>query len=231
MTDLSAFPVTRLYPPAHPERLQLYSKPTPNGVKASIALEEIGLPYEVHAVDFGASGTGSAEYRAVQPVGKIPAILDPDAPDGRPIAVFESGAILLYLADKTGKLISPDPARRMETIEWLFWQNAGLGVMLGNFHFYFGGAGKDIADKSVVERFRKEAIRFLDGLERRFDRREWVVDDYSIADVTMIGWIRAAFEKFDAAEELELGRMTNIRSWLDRVLERPAVQRGLTIPS
>ena len=233
MTDLSDFPVTRLFPPAHPDRLQLYSRATPNGVKVSIMLEEIGLPYEAHKVSFGEDGTGSAAFKAIQPVGKIPAILDPNGPGGAPLAVFESGAILLYLADKTGKLIGPAPARRQEAIQWVFWQNAGLGVMIGQFAYFFSGDGKDIADKRPLERFASEARRFLWVLEKQLEGRGWVAGDYSIADVTMIGWVGNAFQRYgeEAVAVLELDRMPNLRGWLDRAMARPAVQRGLTVPA
>lgn len=143
MPDLSAFPITKRWPAQHPDRLQLYSLPTPNGVKVSIMLEEIGLPYEVHLVDFGKDDQKAPEFLSLNPNGKIPAILDPDGPGSKPLPLFESGAILQYLAEKTGKLLPKDPARRWQTIQWLHFQMGGIGPMFGQVGFFHKFAGKD----------------------------------------------------------------------------------------
>src|SRR5580704_17933128 len=152
MTDLSAFPITRRWPAEHPDHLQLYSVPTPNGVKVSIMLEEIGLAYEPHAIEYGDNGTRAPEFLSLNPNGKIPAIIDPDGPGGKPIGLFESGAILLYLAEKTGKLLPADPALRYEAIEWVFFQMAAVGPMFGQVGYFYKFAGKDMADKRPLQR-------------------------------------------------------------------------------
>ena len=167
MTDLSAFPITKRWPAKHPDRLQLYSLPTPNGVKVSIMLEEIGLPYEVHLVDFGKDDQKTPEYLSLNPYGKIPCILDPAGPGGKPLALFESGAILIYLAEKTGKFVPPDPARRYETLQWLFFQMAAMGPMFGQVGYFHKFAGREIEDKRPLHRYRDEAKRILAILEAR----------------------------------------------------------------
>jgi GSH-dependent disulfide-bond oxidoreductase len=171
MPDLSAFPITRRWPARFADRLQLYSLPTPNGVKVSIMLEEIGLPYEPHTINIGANETWTPEFLSLNPNGKIPAIIDPDGPGGAPIGLFESGAILLYLAEKTGKLLPADPARRYETIEWVFFQMASVGPMFGQVGYFYKFAGREIADKRPLERYRDESKRLLGVLESRLDGR------------------------------------------------------------
>src|ERR1700720_2014704 len=161
MSDLSAFPITARWPAQHPDRLQLYSLPTPNGVKVSIMLEEIGLPYEPHTIDIGKNETWGPEFLSLNPNGKIPAIIDPNGPGGVPLALFESGAILLYLAEKTGQLLPADPALRYETIEWVFFQMAAIGPMFGQVGYFYKFAGKDIADKRPLQRFQNETKRLL----------------------------------------------------------------------
>jgi GST-like protein len=231
MADLSAFPITRRWPAQHPDRLQLYSLGTPNGVKVSIALEEIGLPYEAHYVDIMKNESHLPEFLALNPNGKIPAILDPDGPGGRPLALFESGAILVYLADKTGKLVPADAGRRYETLQWVFWQMGGLGPMFGQLGFFHKFAGREIADKRPLERYRAESSRLLGVLDRRLDGRAWVMgDDYTIADVSMLGWVNNLITFYEARELLALDGFTNVMAWLERGLARPAVQRGLTVP-
>ena len=191
MSDLSAFPITKRWPAKHPDRLQLYSLPTPNGVKVSIMLEEIGLPYEAHLVDFSKDDQKTPEFLSLNPNGKIPAIIDPDGPGGKPLRLFESGAILLYLAEKTGKLLPADPARRYETIQWVFFQMGGIGPMFGQVGFFHKFAGKEIADKRPLERYVAESKRLLGVLETRLDGRQWIMgDDYTIADISMLGWVR-----------------------------------------
>jgi GST-like protein len=191
MSDLSAFPITGRWPAKHPDRLQLYSLPTPNGVKVSIMLEEIALPYEVHLVDFNKDDQKTPEFLSLNPNGKIPAILDPNGPGGKPLGLFESGAILQYLAEKTGKLLPADPARRYETIQWLHFQIGGIGPMFGQLGFFHKFAGKEIADKRPLERYAAESKRLLGVIDARLTGRQWIMDDeYTIADISMLGWIR-----------------------------------------
>ncbi len=191
MADLSAFPITERWPAKHPDRLQLYSFPTPNGVKVSIALEEVGLAYEPHTIDILKNETARPEFKSLNPNGKIPAIIDPDGPGGTPFGLFESGAILLYLADKTRMLIPTDAARRYEAIQWVFFQMASVGPMFGQLGYFHKFAGRDIADKRPLERYRDESKRLLGVLETRLDGRSWIMgDDYTIADISLLGWVR-----------------------------------------
>src|SRR5215475_9364044 len=191
MPDLSAFPITKRWPAQHPDRLQLYSLPTPNGVKVSIMLEEIGLPYEVHLVDFGKDDQKTAEFLSLNPNGKIPVIVDPDGPGGKPLGLFESGAILMYLAEKTGKFIPADPARRWETIQWVFFQMASIGPMFGQVGFFNKFAGKAYEDKRPLERYRDESKRLLGVLDTRLEGRQWIMgNEYTVADISMLGWVR-----------------------------------------
>ncbi|MBV9929321.1 MAG: glutathione S-transferase N-terminal domain-containing protein [Alphaproteobacteria bacterium] len=232
MTDLSAFPITRQFPPRHPERLQLYSAPTPNGVKVSIMLEEVGLPYEPHYVNIFEDRSHTDEFKSLNPNGKIPAILDPDGPGGRPLPLFESGAILLYLAEKTGQLLPADPAARWETVAWLMFQMGGLGPMLGQVGYFNKFAGREIEDKRPLERYVGEAKRLLGVLEARLDGRAWIMGgDYTIADVSMLGWVRNLITFYEARELVGFDDFPAVGGWLERGLARPAVQRGLTIPA
>ena len=232
MADLSAFPITSRWPAQHPDRIQLYSLPTPNGVKVSIMLEEIGLPYEPHLVNIGKNETWTPEFLSLNPNGKIPAIIDPDGPGGKPLGLFESGAILLYLAEKTGKLLPADPARRYETIQWVFFQMAAIGPMFGQLGFFHKFAGREIEDKRPLERYRDESKRLLGVLETRLDGRDWIMgDDYTIADISMLGWVRNLIGFYDAGELVEFDSLKHVPAWLERGLARPAVQRGLTIPA
>jgi GST-like protein len=230
MTDLSAFPITRRWPARHPDRLQLYSLNTPNGVKVSIMLEEIGLPYEPHLVDITKNETWTEEFLSLNPNGKIPAIVDPDGPGGKPFGLFESGAILLYLADKTGQLMPADLARRWQTIQWVFFQMAAVGPMFGQVGYFNRFAGKAIEDKRPLQRYVDETKRLLGVLEGRLDGREWIMDDYSIADVATLGWVRNLIGFYEARELVDFDSLRNVPLWLERGLARPAVQRGLAIP-
>jgi GST-like protein len=232
MADLSGFPITCKWPAADPGVLQYYGLPTPNGVKVSIMLEETGLPYEVHLVDFAKDDQKSPEFLSLNPNGKIPAIIDPDGPGGKPIGLFESGAILLYLADKTGKSIPADPAARWETIAWLMWQMGGLGPMFGQLGFFNKFAGKDYEDKRPRDRYVAESKRLLGVLDSRLDGRTWIMgDDYTIADIATLGWVRNLITFYEAREIVGFDTFKNVSAWLDRGLARPAVQKGLTIPA
>jgi GSH-dependent disulfide-bond oxidoreductase len=231
MSDLSTFPITKRWPARHPELLQLYSLPTPNGVKVSIMLEEIGLPYEVHLVDFGKDDQKTPEFLSLNPNGKIPAILDPDGPGGRPLPLFESGAILQYLAEKTGKLLPQDAARRYQTLQWLHFQMGGIGPMFGQVGFFHKFAGKDFEDKRPLERYVGEAKRLLGVMETHLAGRQWFMDDdYTIADISMLGWVRNLIGFYGAGDLVEFSQFKSVAAWLDRGLARPAVERGLNIP-
>ena len=232
MADLSAFPITRQFPAVHPDRLQLYSLPTPNGVKASIMLEEIGLPYEVHLVDIMKNETWTPDYLSLNPNGKIPAILDPDGPGGQPLALWESGAILVYLADKTGKLIPTDPAARYETLQWVFWQMGAVGPMFGQVGFFHRFAGRDYEDKRPRDRYVAESRRLLGVLEDRLKDRAFIMgDDFTIADIALIGWVNNLVTFYEAGELVDYASLTAVPAWVERCLARPAVARGWKIPA
>ncbi len=232
MADLSSFPITKRWPAGNPDIIQLYSLPTPNGVKVSIALEELGLAYEPHLISFGTNDQKSPEFLSLNPNGRIPAIIDPNGPGGKPIGLFESGAILVYLAEKTGKLIPSDAARRYETLEWVFFQMGGIGPMFGQFGHFFKFAAEKVANNSYpVERYRDEAKRLLGVLESRLQGREWIMgDEYTIADITTFPWVRGVDVFYGGREVLELESFPAVMAWLDRALARPASQRGLSIP-
>jgi GST-like protein len=231
MPSLSSFPITKRWPAQHPDRLQLYSLPTPNGVKISIMLEEIGLPYEVHLVDFNKHDQTTPEFLSLNPNGKIPAIIDPNGPGGQPLPLFESGAILQYLAEKTGKLIPADPARRWQTIQWVHFQMGGIGPMFGQVGFFNKFVGKDYEDKRPRDRYVAESNRLLGVMERGLDGRQWFMDDdYTIADISMLGWVRNLIGFYGARELVAFDTFRNVAAWLERGLARPAVQRGLNIP-
>lgn len=232
MTDLSHFPITQKWPAQHPDRLQLYALPTPNGVKASIMLEEIGLPYEPHRVSFDDQEQLSAAFLSLNPNNKIPAIIDPDGPDGAPLPLFESGAILLYLADKTGQLLPKAGAARYETMQWLMWQVGGVGPMFGQLGFFHTFAGKDYEDKRPRDRYAAECKRLLAVLDARLQGRHWIMgDDYSVADIATLPWVHNLVGFYDAGPLVDFARFANVRRVLDVWQERPAVQRGLTVPA
>ena len=231
MTRLSDFPITTRWPAAHPERIQLYSLNTPNGVKVSIMLEETGLPYEPHLVDIMQDESHTAEFLALNPNGKIPAIIDPHGPGGAPLALFESGAILMYLAEKSGQFIPADPARRWETIQWVFFQMASIGPMFGQVGFFNKFAGKAYEDKRPLQRYVDESKRLLGVLDDRLEGRNWLMgDDYTIADIVTLGWVDNLITFYEARALVDYDRFANVASWLERGLARPAVQRGLKIP-
>jgi GSH-dependent disulfide-bond oxidoreductase len=231
MSDLSAFPITQRWPALHPDRIQLYSLPTPNGVKVSIMLEETGLAYEPHAIDIGANETWGPEFLSLNPNGKIPAIIDPDGPGGKPLGLFESGAILVYLAEKTGKFLPTDPAARYETLQWVFFQMAAIGPMFGQVGFFHKFAGREYEDKRPLQRYATESKRLLGVLEGRLADRPWIMGDaYTIADIATLGWVRNLNGFYGAGELVDWASLKHVPRWLEAGLARPAVQRGLEIP-
>ncbi|MBV5294062.1 MAG: glutathione S-transferase N-terminal domain-containing protein [Curvibacter lanceolatus] len=232
MTTLSSFPITHKWPAQHPDRLQLYSLPTPNGVKVSIMLEEIGLPYEPHLVSFQTQDQLSPEFLSLNPNNKIPAILDPQGPGGQPLALFESGAILVYLAEKTGQLLPADPARRYQTLQWLMFQMGGIGPMFGQLGFFHKFAGKDYEDKRPRDRYVAESRRLLGVLEQQLQGRTWIVgDDYSIADIAIWPWVRNLFGFYEAGDLVGQADFVQVQRVLASFVARPAVQRGLNLPA
>ena len=236
MSTLDAFPITRKWPAQHPDRLQLYSLPTPNGVKVSILLEETGLPYEPHLVSFETNDQLSPEFLALNPNNKIPAILDPHGPGGgpggQPLALFESGAILVYLAEKTGQFIPTDAAARYQTLQWLMWQMGGVGPMFGQLGFFHKFAGKDYEDKRPRDRYVAESARLLGVLDSHLKGRAWMLgDDYSIADIAIFPWVRNLIGFYEARDLVQFGRFAEVQRVLDAFVARPAVQRGLQVPA
>jgi len=231
MSDLSAFPITQKWPAQHPDRLQLYSLPTPNGVKISVFLEETGLPYEAHLVSFEKQDQTSPEFLSLNPNNKIPAILDPNGPNGKPLALFESGAILIYLAEKTGQLLPTDPAARYETLQWLMFQMGGIGPMFGQLGFFHKYAGGTYEDKRPLERYVAETRRLLKVLDQHLEGRNWMMGDaYTIADIAIWTWVSGIPGFFGAAEIVGYADFKNVQRVLEAFLARPAVVRGRTIP-
>jgi len=231
VTDLASFPITRKWPPQHPERLQLYSLPTPNGVKASVMLEEIELPYEPHLVDFATNDQLSAEFLSLNPYGKIPAIIDPRGPGGEPLPLSESGAILIYLADKSGRFLPSAPAARYETLQWLMFQVGGIGPMFGQVGFFHKFAGREFADKRPRDRYVAEAQRLLRVLNLRLEGRSWLMGNaYTIADMAVFPWVRNLIGFYGAGELVGMADFPNVTRALDAFLARPAVARGLSVP-
>ena len=231
MADLSAFPITSKWPANFPDRIQLYSLPTPNGVKASIMLEETGLPYEPHLVSFQNNDQLSPAFLSLNPNNKIPAIIDPDGPDGKPLALFESGAILLYLADKSGKLMPAGTGARYETIQWLMFQMGGIGPMFGQLGFFHKFAGKDYEDKRPRDRYVQESHRLLGVLEKRLAGRQWIMgDEYTIADIAIFPWVRNLIGFYEARELVRFHEFPEVSRVLEAFVARPAVIRGLEIP-
>src|SRR6185295_17574926 len=211
MPNMSDFPITRRWPAQHPDRLQLYSLPTPNGVKVSIMLEEIGLPYEVHRIDFDKGEQRTPEFLSLNPNGKIPAILDPNGPDGEPLPLFESGAILQYLAERTGKFLPAAPARRYKTIQWLHFQMGAIGPMFGQVGFFNKFAGREYEDKRPLQRYVNESKRLLGVLEDRLASRTWMMgDDYTMVDISLLGWVRNLNGFYDASELVEFDKLRHV---------------------
>jgi GSH-dependent disulfide-bond oxidoreductase len=230
--ELSGFLITRKWPARHPDRLQLYSLPTPNGVKVSVMLEETGLPYEAHLVDFDRNEQASPEFLSLNPYGKIPAIIDPNGPGGRPLPLFESGAILIYLAEKTGHLLPREPAARYQTLQWLMWQMGGVGPMFGQVGFFHKFAGREYQDKRPRDRYVAESRRLLAVLDARLAGRTWVMgDDYTIADIAIFPWVRNLVGFYGAGELVGIAEFREVVRALAAFVARPAVARGLTIPA
>ena len=231
MTDLSPFPITAKWPAQHPDRLQLYSLPTPNGVKVSVMLEETGLPYEPHLVRFDTNDQLTPEFLSLNPNNKIPAIIDPNGPDGKPLPLFESGAILIYLAEKTGQFIPQDAAGRYETIQWVMFQMGGIGPMFGQVGFFHKFAGKEYEDKRPRDRYIEESKRLLGVLEKRLTGRAWIMGDaYTIADIATFPWVRNLIGFYEAGDLVGIADFPNVKRVLDAFVARPAVVRGLDIP-
>ncbi|HEY4751619.1 MAG TPA: glutathione S-transferase N-terminal domain-containing protein [Steroidobacteraceae bacterium] len=231
MTNLATFRITKKWPAQHPERLQLYSLPTPNGVKVSVMLEETGLPYEPHLVNFDTHDQASPEFRSLNPYGKIPAIIDPNGPGAKPLALFESGAILIYLAEKTGQFLPQDPAQRYETIQWLMFQMGGVGPIFGQVGFFHKFAGKDFEDKRPRDRYVAEARRLLGVLDARLAERGWLMGDtYTIADMATFPWVRNLIGFYEAGQLVGIADYPHVSRALSAFVARPAVIKGLTIP-
>ncbi|MDT6964567.1 MULTISPECIES: glutathione S-transferase N-terminal domain-containing protein [unclassified Cupriavidus] len=231
MTALSDFPITGKWPAQHPDRLQLYSLNTPNGIKVSLMLEETGLPYEPQLVRFDKNDQTSPEFLSLNPNNKIPAIIDPNGPGGQPLALWESGAILVYLAEKTGKFMAADPALRYETIQWVMWQMGGIGPMFGQVGFFHKFAGKDYEDKRPRDRYVAESKRLLNVLNDRLKGRQWIMgDDYTIADIATFPWVRNLLGFYEAGELVGIQDFPEVSRVLAAFEARPAVQRAVNIP-
>ncbi len=229
MADLSAFPITKRWPAQNPDVIQLYAFPTPNGVKASIALEEMDLAYEPHLVTLSDSDVKSPEFLSLNPNNKIPAIIDPNGPEG-PLGLFESGAILLYLAEKSGKFLGSNGAEKAIVTQWLMFQMGGLGPMFGQLGFFYKFAGSEIEDPRPKERYINEAIRLLSVLDSALTGKDWIAGDFSIADIAIAPWVNA-LEFYGAKEAVGYADFKNVTAYVDRFMERPAVQKARTIPN
>lgn len=230
-TLLNDFPITRKWPARHPDRLQLYSLPTPNGVKVSIMLEETGLPYEAHRISFDSGDQFTPEFLSLNPNNKIPAILDPNGPGGRPLALFESGAILLYLAEKTGQLLPADAAGRYQALQWLMFQMGGIGPMFGQLGYFHKFAGREIEDKRPRDRYVAESRRLLGVLDGHLQGRDWMLGaSYSVADVAIFPWVRNLVGFYQAGDLVGFDQFAQVQRVLAAFEARPAVQRGLQVP-
>lgn len=227
---LSDFPVTKRWPASDPDVIQLYSFPTPNGVKISIMLEEVGLPYEAHRVTLADNDVKSDEFLSLNPNNKIPAIIDPDGPDGKPFALFESGAILIYLAEKAGKLLGETETERARTIQWLMFQMGGVGPMLGQLGYFYAFAGKEIEDPRPRERYINEAKRLLNVIDQQLEGKDWITGSYSIADIAIAPWLTALVRGYKAEEVVGLSDFKNVVAYIERFNARPAVQKGWQTP-
>ncbi|SLN48892.1 Disulfide-bond oxidoreductase YfcG [Aquimixticola soesokkakensis] len=229
MATVSTHPINAKWPASAPDLLQLYSFPTPNGVKVSIALEEMGIPYEAHLVGLSDAEVKSPEFLSLNPNNKIPAIIDPDGPEGAFVELFESGAILIYLAEKSGKLLPKDPVKRIQTIQWVMFQMGGLGPMLGQLGFFYKFAGASMEDPTARDRYIGEAKRLLNVLEQRLEGRDWIMDAFTIADIAIAPWLNA-LDFYGAKEVTGYNDLKNVPAYVARFYNRPAVQKGKDIP-
>lgn len=231
MASLDAFNITRKWPAQHPDRIQLYSLPTPNGIKVSAMLEETGLAYEPHLVNFATNDQTSPEFLSLNPNNKIPAIIDPNGPNGSAVALWESGAILIYLADKTEQFLAKDGAERYETIQWLMWQMGGFGPMSGQLGFFHKFAGKEYEDRRPFERYRDEVKRLLGVLDQRLEGRDFIMGaDYTIADMASWPWVRTIQGFYEASEHVDLASRKNVLRWFEACASRPASEKAVNIP-
>ena len=230
MSHLNDFAITKRWPPVNAENIQYYGFPTPNGVKVSIMLEELGLPYDAHKVAFGEGDQFTPEFSSLNPNSKIPAIIDPNGPDGNAIGLFESGAILIYLAEKTGKLLPTDTVKRLEVMQWLMWQMGGIGPMFGQLGYFTFFAGKEIEDPRPAKRYIDESARLLKVLDKQLNGQDWVCGDYSIADIAIAPWVRIVRDHYKSGETVGWSDLKNLDAYLDRFLMRPAVQAGMKQP-
>ncbi|MEM7439277.1 MAG: glutathione S-transferase N-terminal domain-containing protein [Pseudomonadota bacterium] len=230
MPNLDDFPIAKRWPANDPSVIQLYSFPTPNGIKVSVALEETGLPYEAHLVNIMTGDTTSDPFLSLNPNNKIPAIIDPDGPGGAPLALWESGAILLYLAEKSGKLMPSDPAAAQHAKQWLMWQMGGLGPMAGQLGFFYKFAGKEIEDPRPVDRYVGETKRLLGVLDNALDGKDWIAGEYSVADIAIAPWVRTVVDFYQAADAVGWDDLKFVPAYVDRFAARPAVQKGINIP-
>ena len=232
MSNLDDFQITKKWPAENPNIIQLYSLPTPNGIKVSAMLEETGLEYEAHLVNFGTQDQMTPEFISLNPNNKIPAIIDPNGSGDKPIGIWESGAILIYLAEKSGKLLSSDPATRIDTLQWLMFQMGGLGPMFGQFGFFHKFAGKEIEDKRPLERYRDESIRLLGVLDKQLANGDYIVgNEYSIADIATWPWLRAMTGFYEAGDIIGIDNFKNVQAWTSRCMERPASEKAASIPA
>lgn len=230
MASVLDHPITTAWPPQRPDVLQLYTLPTPNGIKVSVMLEEVGIAYEAHRIDILAGEQFKPEFLALCPNNKIPAILDPHGPGGQPLGLFETGAILVYLAEKSGQLLAMDAVQRYQTMQWLMWQMGGVGPMFGQVGFFYKYGGKDWEDKRPLQRYANEAQRLLGVLDKQLEGKDWLLgSDYSIADIAVLPWVRCLITNYEVQELLDLPRFTQVQRVLDNWLQRPAVQRGLNV--
>lgn len=223
------FPITRRWPPRNPDAIQLYSLPTPNGIKAAVMLEECGLSYDAHRVSFEREDQFTPEFLSLNPNNKIPAIIDPNGPEGTPMGLWESGAILIYLADKTGRLLPSECSARYQVLQWLMFQMGGIGPMFGQVGFFHKYAGRDIEDPRPRQRYYDESARLLRVLDAALEGQNWICGDYSIADIAIAPWLRAMHSGYDARAETGWADLRNVPAYLDRFLARPAVQVGIKV--
>lgn len=231
MASLDQFPIAQKWPATNPDAIQLYSIPTPNGVKVSIMLEELGLPYEAHRIAWGEEGVKHPDFLSLNPNGKIPAMIDPNGPDGKPIGIWESGAMLLYLAEKTGKFLPENPHERYETIQWVFFQMGGVGPMFGQYNFFHRFGGKDMEDPLPRDRYREESKRLFGVMDEFLaDKTYFVAETYTIADMAIFGWVRSFANDADTRSNVEFDSFKNVKRWFENIDQREAVQRGLTVP-